>query len=43
MLSGVMDGAQEAEAEKLQCIGYDQFMQSLHCQFFHSGVCAVIA
>ena len=35
MLSGVMDGAQEEESEKLQCIGYDQF--------FHSGACAVIA
>ena len=22
---------------RFQCTGYYQFMQSLHCQFFHSG------
>ena len=31
------------KAARLRCTGYDQFMQSLHCQFFHSGGGAVRA
>lgn len=37
------DEEEKEKAARLRCTGYDQFMQSLHCQFFHSGGGAVRA
>ena len=31
------DEEEKKEEARLRCKGYEQFMQSLHCQFFHSG------
>ena len=37
------DDEEKEKAARLRCTGYDQFMQSIHCPFFHSGGGAVRA
>ena len=35
----LLEGSSQGEGMDIDCpsIGYDQVLQSLHCQFFHTG------
>lgn len=37
ILSQVPRPTEEGDPNRFRCTGYNQFLSSLHCQFFHSG------